>query len=97
MILAGVYAVYGCLASPPAGHPEMLGPLNATALLCFLGGEIVLLVRIDAEIVQLLSAVAQVVDVLPVLFAQPQRVLALGDVDTLDDFARRRNGSLGQL
>lgn len=41
--LAAVYAVYGYLASPPAGHPELIGPLNATSLLCILGCILVLL------------------------------------------------------
>jgi ABC-type transport system involved in multi-copper enzyme maturation permease subunit len=43
LLLAGVYAVYGCLAAPPAGHPELAGPLNATALVCLVGAALVLL------------------------------------------------------
>jgi ABC-type transport system involved in multi-copper enzyme maturation permease subunit len=42
-ILAGVYAWYGCLATPPAGHPQMQGPMNLTALLCVVGGALVVL------------------------------------------------------
>jgi ABC-type transport system involved in multi-copper enzyme maturation permease subunit len=44
LLLAGVYSVYGCLATPPRGHPEMLGTMNATALLCVVGSALVLLV-----------------------------------------------------
>jgi hypothetical protein len=43
LILTCVYAVYGCLASPPAGHRELIGQLNAVSLLCILGGILVLL------------------------------------------------------
>jgi ABC-type transport system involved in multi-copper enzyme maturation permease subunit len=43
LLLAGVYGAYGCLATPPKGHPEMLGPMNAVALLCLLVGGAVLL------------------------------------------------------
>lgn len=43
LILAGVYAVYGLLATPPRGHPELLGPMNATALLCVIGATLVLM------------------------------------------------------
>ena len=43
LLLAGVYGYLGCLATPPAGHPELAGPMNAAALLCVLGGAMVLL------------------------------------------------------
>jgi ABC-type Na+ efflux pump permease subunit len=43
LLLAGVYAVYGLLASPPAGHKELEGPMNATSLLCVVGSVVVLL------------------------------------------------------
>jgi hypothetical protein len=42
-LLAGVYGWYGCLATPPAGHPELQASMNATALLCVLGAAGVLL------------------------------------------------------
>jgi hypothetical protein len=42
LILAGVYAFYGCLASPPAGQEQMRGALNASALVCVLGCGVVL-------------------------------------------------------
>jgi hypothetical protein len=43
LLLTGTYAVFGCLATPPRGHPEMTGSMNATSLLCLLGGGAVLL------------------------------------------------------
>jgi ABC-type Na+ efflux pump permease subunit len=43
LVLAGVYAVYGCLATPPAGHPELAPAMNATAFLCVAGAGAVLL------------------------------------------------------
>jgi ABC-type transport system involved in multi-copper enzyme maturation permease subunit len=43
LVLAGVYGVYGLLATPPAGHPEMLGYKNAEALACVLIGVVILL------------------------------------------------------
>ncbi|HZY83611.1 MAG TPA: ABC transporter permease subunit [Gemmataceae bacterium] len=43
LILAGVYAVYGCLATPPAGHKELAPSMNATAFLCVVGAGAVLL------------------------------------------------------
>jgi hypothetical protein len=43
LVLAGVYALYGCLATPPAGHKEMAPPMNATAFLCVAGAGAVLL------------------------------------------------------
>jgi ABC-type Na+ efflux pump permease subunit len=43
LLLAGVYGWLGCLATPPRGHPELQGPMNATALLCVVGGCLVLL------------------------------------------------------
>jgi ABC-type Na+ efflux pump permease subunit len=36
LILAGVYAYLQCLATPPAKHAHLAGPMNATALLCLL-------------------------------------------------------------
>jgi ABC-type transport system involved in multi-copper enzyme maturation permease subunit len=43
LLLAAVYALYGCLASPPRSHPEYLGPMNALSLVCVLGCMLVLL------------------------------------------------------
>jgi ABC-type transport system involved in multi-copper enzyme maturation permease subunit len=43
LLLAGVYAYYHCLATPPRGHPELSGPMNVTALVCTLGAALVLL------------------------------------------------------
>jgi hypothetical protein len=43
LLLAGVYAVYGCLATPPAGHQELGPPMNATTFLCVVGAGAVLL------------------------------------------------------
>jgi ABC-type Na+ efflux pump permease subunit len=43
LILAFIYAWYELLASPPHGHPEAAGPMNASSLLCVLGGSLVLL------------------------------------------------------
>ncbi len=43
LVLAAVYAFYGSLATPPAGHPELRTPMNATSLLCVVGSGIVLL------------------------------------------------------
>jgi hypothetical protein len=43
LILAFIYAWYELLASPPQGHPEAAGPMNASSLLCVLGGSLVLL------------------------------------------------------
>jgi hypothetical protein len=43
LILAGVYAMYGCLATPPRSNPELLGVRNATALLCVLAAGCVLM------------------------------------------------------
>jgi ABC-type transport system involved in multi-copper enzyme maturation permease subunit len=43
LILAGVYAWLGCLATPPKGHPELQGGMNATALVCTIGTALVLL------------------------------------------------------
>jgi ABC-type transport system involved in multi-copper enzyme maturation permease subunit len=42
LLLAGVYAFYGCLASPPAGQEQMRAALNATSLVCVLGAGVVL-------------------------------------------------------
>jgi hypothetical protein len=43
LILAGVYAGFRCLATPPRGHPELTGWMNATTLVCVLAAAIVLL------------------------------------------------------
>ncbi len=43
LLLAGVYAFHGCLATPPSGHPEMRGSMNALSLLCVAGSGLVLL------------------------------------------------------
>jgi ABC-type Na+ efflux pump permease subunit len=43
LLLAGLYAAYGFLATPPAGHKELEGPMNATALVCVAGAGLVLL------------------------------------------------------
>ena len=43
LILAGVYGLYGCLASPPRDHPELAASMNATALVCVLLGAAVVL------------------------------------------------------
>jgi ABC-type Na+ efflux pump permease subunit len=42
-LLAAVYAYYGCLATPPAGHPEMAAGMNVTSFLCVVGSTLVLL------------------------------------------------------
>jgi ABC-type transport system involved in multi-copper enzyme maturation permease subunit len=42
LLLAGVYAFYGCLASPPAGQEQMRPALNAASLVCVLGAAAVL-------------------------------------------------------
>jgi ABC-type transport system involved in multi-copper enzyme maturation permease subunit len=42
LILAGVYAWYGTLARPPAGHPELAASMNLTAFICTVGALIVL-------------------------------------------------------
>jgi ABC-type transport system involved in multi-copper enzyme maturation permease subunit len=43
LLLAVVYAANGLLATPPAGHPELLAGMNVMSLLCISGGIIVLL------------------------------------------------------
>jgi hypothetical protein len=43
LLLAGVYAWFGTLASPPAGHPEMARGMNTTSLICVIGSALVLL------------------------------------------------------
>jgi ABC-type transport system involved in multi-copper enzyme maturation permease subunit len=43
LILAVVYAFYGCLATPPANHPELRATMNVTSLLCIIGASVVLL------------------------------------------------------
>jgi hypothetical protein len=42
LILAGVYAWFGCLARPPAGHPELGPSMNWTAFVCVVGAGLVL-------------------------------------------------------
>jgi ABC-type transport system involved in multi-copper enzyme maturation permease subunit len=42
LILAGVYAYYHCLATPPAGNREMAPAMNFAALVCVLGSAVVL-------------------------------------------------------
>ncbi len=41
LILAAVYALYGCLATPPAESPHLRGPMNFASLLCVLGATLV--------------------------------------------------------
>jgi ABC-type transport system involved in multi-copper enzyme maturation permease subunit len=43
LVLVVVYAFYGYLATPPAGHPEMRAAMNATSYLCVTGAGLVLL------------------------------------------------------
>jgi ABC-type transport system involved in multi-copper enzyme maturation permease subunit len=43
LLLAGVYGLYGCLASPPKGHPEMQAAMNVTSLVCIIGAALVVL------------------------------------------------------
>jgi len=43
LILAAVYAADGLLATPPRAHPELLRYKNTEALICVLGGIVVLL------------------------------------------------------
>ncbi len=43
LLLAGVYGYLQCLATPPRGHAELAGPMNATALVCVLLTLLVLL------------------------------------------------------
>jgi ABC-type Na+ efflux pump permease subunit len=43
LLLAGVYAASSRLATPPADHPELAGPMNATALVCVLLATAILL------------------------------------------------------
>jgi ABC-type transport system involved in multi-copper enzyme maturation permease subunit len=43
LLLAGVYAWFGALATPPAGHPEMRGGMNVLSLICLAGDALVLL------------------------------------------------------
>jgi ABC-type Na+ efflux pump permease subunit len=38
VVLAVVYACFGALATPPAGHPELAVPMNVTAAFCVVGG-----------------------------------------------------------
>jgi ABC-type Na+ efflux pump permease subunit len=37
LLLAGVYAYLGCLATPPHGHEEMRKAMNAISLICVIG------------------------------------------------------------
>lgn len=41
LMLGGIYALYGFLATPPARYPELGQSMNAMALLCLLGGLLV--------------------------------------------------------
>jgi ABC-type Na+ efflux pump permease subunit len=43
LVLAGVYGLYGLLATPPSGHPEQLAYKNAEALVCVLIAGLILL------------------------------------------------------
>jgi ABC-type transport system involved in multi-copper enzyme maturation permease subunit len=43
LLLAALYAFYGCLATPPAGHIEMVASMNATSFLCVAGAGLILL------------------------------------------------------
>src|SRR5262249_4207385 len=43
LILAAVYAWSGCLATPPARHPEYAPSMNAEAFVCLVGAILVLL------------------------------------------------------
>ncbi len=43
LLLAGVYAWYGCMASPPGNHPELGSSMNFSSFLFFLGDALVLL------------------------------------------------------
>jgi ABC-type transport system involved in multi-copper enzyme maturation permease subunit len=42
LVLAVVYACWGLLAAPPAGHRELAASMNVTALVCVLAGLLVL-------------------------------------------------------
>jgi hypothetical protein len=42
LLLAGVYAYYGYLATPPKGHEYLRASMNATSLLCVIGAGLVL-------------------------------------------------------
>jgi ABC-type transport system involved in multi-copper enzyme maturation permease subunit len=43
LLLAGVYGWFGLLATPPVLHPELSASMNATALVCLIGGSLVVL------------------------------------------------------
>jgi drug/metabolite transporter (DMT)-like permease len=43
LILGGVYAWYGCMASPPGNHPEMGAAMNVSSFLFFVFDALVLL------------------------------------------------------
>jgi ABC-type Na+ efflux pump permease subunit len=43
LILAGVYGVYGALATPPRAHPELAASKNLEAFLCIVLGSLVLM------------------------------------------------------
>jgi ABC-type transport system involved in multi-copper enzyme maturation permease subunit len=43
LLLALVYAFYGCLATPPASRPELRASMNVTSYLCVAGAGLVLL------------------------------------------------------
>lgn len=43
LLLTGVYALYGYLASPPANHPELRAGMNTTSFVCIAGAGLVML------------------------------------------------------
>ncbi len=43
LLLAAIYAWYGGLATPPAGHPELQRGMNVVSLVCVVGAALVLL------------------------------------------------------
>jgi hypothetical protein len=43
LIVAGIYAWYGCMATPPGNHPELGGSMNFSSFVFFLGDSLVLL------------------------------------------------------
>ena len=43
LLLTAIYAWYGTLATPPAGHPELRAGMNVVSLVCIVGASLVLL------------------------------------------------------
>jgi hypothetical protein len=43
LLFVVAYALYGCLASPPANHPELRTAMNVTSMVCIVGAMLVLL------------------------------------------------------